>query len=309
MTDVCPSTRVIGNVLPAVADEVGVQAGTPVVIGGGDGVAAAVGAGVLREGQAFNNTGSSAWIALSTPKPIYEPALKTYNFAHMIPGMFCPCGAMQMAGASYAWMRNQLCTPEVQAAQALGVSPYELMNAQAEKSPPGANGLYFLPYLLGERSPYWNPLARGAFIGLTIRHTREDMIRAVLEGITMNLRIIQDAFVAQGAQIEAMRVVGGGARSRLWNQIRADVYGVPVHRLAILEEATSLGAALAGGVGVGLYTDFSMIEAMNQVVEVIEPNPAAQRVYEDRLPIFETAYHALVPIYNMIAGVEAASDE
>jgi xylulokinase len=129
------------------------------------------------------------------------------------------------------------------------------------------------------------------------------MIRAVLEGVTMNLRIIQDALTARGATIEAMRVIGGGARGRFWNRIMADVYGVPVHRLAILEEATSMGAALAGGVGVGLYPDFSMIEVMNRVVEVIEPDPAAHAHYEQIFPIFEAAYQALLPIYDQIAEV------
>ncbi len=306
LPDIRLSTDVVGHVLPAVADEVGVAAGTPVVIGGGDGSCAAAGAGVVREGTAFNYIGSSSWIALATAKPIYDPQLKTFTFAHVVPGMFMPCGTMQTAGGAYAWMRDQLGSPEAQAAQALGISPYELMNIQAEKSPPGANGLIFLPYLLGERSPRWNPRARGAFVGLTIRHTRADMIRAVLEGVTMNLKVIQDAFTSQGAQIEAMRVIGGGARGRFWNRIMASVYGVPVHRLAILEEATSMGAALAGGVGVGLYPDFSMIESMNRTVEVIDPDPAAQAVYQTTFQIFEAAYHALVPIYDMIAEANEA---
>src|SRR5258708_36209334 len=186
LPDVRPSTDVVGAVLPQVAEEVGVPAGTPVVIGGGDGVCAAVGAGVVREGTAFNYIGSSSWIALATNTPIYDPNYKTFTWAHLVPGMFCPCGTMQAAGNSYAWIRDQLALPEVQAARELGISAYELMNMQAEKSPPGANGLLFLPYLLGERSPRWNPRARGAFIGLTIRHTRADMSRAVLVGITMN---------------------------------------------------------------------------------------------------------------------------
>jgi xylulokinase len=304
LPDIRPSTEIVGTVLPGVADEVGVPAGTPVVVGGGDGVSAAIGAGVISEGSAFNYIGSSSWISLATQKPIYEPDFKTYTFAHMIPGMFSPCGAMQMAGGAYAWTRSQLGTLEMRTARALGLSPYELLNAQAEKSPPGANGLIFLPYLLGERSPHWNPHARGAFIGLTIRHTRADMIRAVLEGVTMNLRIVQVAFMAQGARIEAMRVIGGGARGRLWNHIMADIYGVPVHRLAILEEATSMGAALAGGIGVGLYPDFSLIESMNRVVEVIEPDPRAQAVYQQIFPIFEAAYRALVPIYEQMTGIE-----
>lgn len=294
------SIDVVGEVLPEVADEVGVAAGTPVVIGGGDGPCAAAGAGVVSEGAAYNYIGSSSWIALAGEKPIYDPDYKTFTFGHVVPGMFMPTGTMQAAGASYQWTRDQLCPVEVQAAEMLGISPYELMNVEAENSPVGANGLIFLPYLLGERSPRWNPRARGAFIGLTIRHTRADMIRAVLEGVTMNLRVILDAFRSQGAQIKAMRLIGGGARGGFWNRMMANVYGLPVHRLAILEEATSMGAALAGGVGVGLYPDFSMIETMNQVTEIIEPDPAAQAAYEQIYPIFEATYQALVPVYDMM---------
>ncbi len=298
------SIDVVGGVLPEVAAEVGVAAGTPVVIGGGDGMCAATGAGVVKEGAAYNYIGSSSWIALATKKPIFDPDLKTFTWAHLVPGMFSPCGTMQMAGGSYQWTRDQLCPLEQQAAEALGVSPYELMNLGAEKSAPGANGLVFLPYLLGERSPRWNPRARGAFIGLTIRHTRADMVRAVLEGVTMNLRVIMDAFTAQGARIDAMRVIGGGARSRYWNQMMANIYGVPVHRLAILEEATSMGAALAGGVGVGLYPDFSMSETMNAIAETRQPDPAEQAVYARVYPVFEAAYHALLPVYDMIAEAQ-----
>ncbi len=303
LPDLRPSTDVVGEVLAGIADEVGVAAGTPVVIGGGDGACATAGAGCVREGIAYNYIGSSSWIALASPHPIYDPDLQTFTFGHVIPGMFMPAGTMQAAGASYQWTRDQLCPVEVQSAASLHISPYELMNLGAEQSPIGANGLLFLPYLMGERSPRWNTRARGAFIGLTIRHTRADMIRAVLEGVTMNLRVILDAFRAQGTQIGVMRVIGGGARGRFWNQIMANLYGMPVHRLALLEEATSLGAALAGGVGVGLYSDFSMIERMNPVVEVIEPNPAAQAAYERIYPVFEAAYRALLPVYDQLAAL------
>jgi xylulokinase len=161
-----------------------------------------------------------------------------------------------------------------------------------------------LPYLLGERSPRWNPRARGAFVGLTIRHTRADMVRSVLEGITMNLRVILEAFTSQGARIDAMRVIGGGARGRFWNQIMADVYGIPVHRLAVLQEATSMGAALAGGIGVGVYRDFSMSETMNEIVETINPRPETQAVYNRLYPVFEVTYHALLPVYDRMAEIE-----
>jgi xylulokinase len=218
--------------------------------------------------------------------------------------MFMPTGTMQAAGASYQWTRDHLAAVEVEAAQALGFSSYELMNLSAEKSPPGANGLLYLPYLMGERSPRWNPRARGGFIGLTIRHSRADMLRAVLEGVTMNLRVVLEAFTRQGAPIEAMRVIGGGARGRFWNRIMADIYGIPVQRLAILEEATSMGAAVAGGVGVGLYKDFAISEQMNQIVAVVEPDPAAQAVYARLTPIFEAAYQQLVPVYDMLAEAQ-----
>jgi xylulokinase len=275
-----------------------------VVIGGGDGSCAGVGAGIWREGAAYNYIGSSSWIALTSPKPIFDPDQKTFTFGHIIPNMFMPTGTMQAAGASYQWTRDQLCPIEVQAAQQLGLSTYELINLNAEKSPVGANGLMFLPYLMGERSPRWNPRARGAFIGLTIRHSRADMVRSVLEGVTMNLRIVLEAFTKQGAKIEAMRVIGGGARGRFWNRIMADVYGMPVQRLAILEEATSMGAAIAGGVGVGLYKDFSISEQMNQIAEVVQPDPAAQKAYEKLYPIFEACYNQLLPIYDMLAEAE-----
>ena len=301
LPDLYPSTAVVGHVLPQVAAEVGVASGTPVVIGGGDGSCAAAGAGCVHEGIAYNYVGSSSWIGLANHQPIYDPDFKTFTWGHILPGQFAPTGTMQAAGASYQWTRDQLGALEVQAAAAAGTSAYELLNQAAGKSTVGAHKLLFLPYLLGERSPRWNTRARGAFIGLTMRHTRADMIRAVLEGVTMNLRIILEAFTTQGAQIEAMRVIGGGARGRFWNQMMANIYGIPVHRLAFLEEATSMGGALAGGVGVGLYKDFSLIETMNPVTEVIDPEPQQVAAYQSIFPVFESAYQALLPVYDQLA--------
>ncbi len=303
LPDLKPSTAVVGEVQKHIADEVGLDADTAVVIGGGDGCCAATGAGVIQEGRAYNYIGSSSWIALATDKPIYDPTMRTFTWAHLIPNMFSPCGTMQAAGASYAWARNELAPLEVQLSKEKNISVYELMNQAAEASPVGAKGLLYLPYLLGERSPRWNTKARGAFIGLDIRHSRADMLRAVLEGITLNLRVILDAFTAQGATIDAMRVIGGGAKGKLWNQIMADIYGVSVKRLKVLEEATSLGAAVAGGVGVGVYKDFSMVEHMNPVVSTVEPNPASQDIYNKLIKVFNSAYDALVPVYDQLAAL------
>jgi xylulokinase len=124
----------------------------------------------------------------------------------------------------------------------------------------------------------------------------------VLEGITLNLRVILDAFTAQGANIDAMRVIGGGAKGNLWNQIMADIYGVSVQRLKVLEEATSLGAAVAGGVGVGVYKDFSMVEHMNPIVSTVKPNPASTETYNKLLEIFNSTYTALVPVYDDLSN-------
>lgn len=297
------STDVVGEVTAKVAGEVGLTPGTPVVIGGGDGCCAATGAGVVREGSAYNYIGSSSWIAIATQEPILDPAMRTFTWAHLVPDMFSPCGTMQAAGGSYQWLRDNFCLPEKDSASQLKLSPYELMNLQAEQSPAGANGLLFLPYLLGERSPRWNPKARGAFIGLSVKHTRADIIRATLEGITLNLRVILEAFEEQGAKVEAMRVIGGGARGGVWRQIMADIYDKPILRPVLLEEATSLGAALAGGIGVGLFEDFSIAEELTPILDVVQPNPAVKPLYDQLYKIFNQSYEAFIPLYDALAAL------
>ena len=298
-----PATDVAGELKPDVADECGLRAGTPVVIGGGDGSCAAVGAGIVREGAAYNYVGSSSWIALATPKPLPDPDRRTVTFAHLDPELYMPTGTMQAAGGSYQWFRNALCAEEIREAEASETDPYDLLNAHVESVPPGADGLIYLPYLMGERSPYWNPNARSAFIGLNPNHTKAHMARAVLEGVTLNLRIILEAFQRQGARIEAMRVIGGGAKGEVWRQIMADVYGMPVLLPAHLEEATSLGAAVAGGVGVGLFRDFTVAEDIAKVVSQQEPDPEAKQVYDALYPIFCQAYEGLVGTFEALSAL------
>ena len=303
LPEIHKSIDVVGEVKHDIAEEVGLAAGTPVVIGGGDGSCAATGAGVVREGAAYNYIGSSAWIGLATRAPIYDPDMRTFTWAHLVPGMFTPTGSMQTAGGAYQWVRDQLCQPESEFAAKLGVSPYELINLLAAQSPIGARGLVFLPYLLGERSPRWNPNARGAFIGLTMTHTRADLIRAVLEGVALNLAVILKTFLDQGAGIEAIRLIGGGARGKLWNQIMANVYGREIQRLAKLEEATSIGAAIAGGVGIGLFPDFSIAERLTPIADRTQVEPHAKAHYDRLYNVFEAAYQALAPLYEQIAGL------
>jgi xylulokinase len=306
LPEIQASTAVVGTVHARAAAETGLRSGTPVVIGGGDGSCAATGAGVIKAGVAYNYIGSSSWIGVATDKPILDPEMRTFTWAHLLPGMFTPTGTMQAAGSSYQWARDELAAGERLIAERLQRSPYWLLDQEVEQSPAGANGLLFLPYLLGERSPRWNPEARGAFVGLTIRHRQSDMLRAVLEGITFNLRVILEAFQAQGTGIEALRVIGGGARGAVWNQIMADIYGLPVHRLSLLEEATSLGAAVAGGVGVGLWKDFSQVEQMIRIERETRPNPQHRVLYDRMYGIFNELYGALdgAAIFSKLAALE-----
>jgi xylulokinase len=299
------SIDVVGEVTREAADATGLAIGTPVVIGGGDGACAAAGAGVVRPGAAYGYVGSSSWIGVVSERPILDPAQRTFNIVHVVPGLFTPTGTMQAAGASYQWARDQLCERERIAAETSGADggAYEQMNALAATVSAGCGGLLFLPYLLGERAPRWNPLARGAFVGLGVNHTRAHLVRAVLEGVTYNLRVILDAFVSQGVPIDAVRVIGGGAKGALWRQIMADVYERPVQLLELQDEATSLGAAMAGGVGVGLFHDFETIAP--RVVETREPSPATREVYRRAFAAFEKAYVALEPVFPDLADLAA----
>jgi xylulokinase len=168
--------------------------------------------------------------------------------------------------------------------------------------PPGARGLICLPYLIGERSPHWNPRARAAYIGLTMAHGRPEIARATLEGVALNLRAILEVFGEQGAPITAMRIIGGGARSPLWRQIVADVFNLPLLRPRLLVQATSLGAAIAGAVGVGLLPDYASALNWVQVEMGEEPQPENASRYAELYGLFMEAYRTLVPLYEKLGS-------
>jgi len=291
-----PSATVIGRITRIAAQVTGLAEGIPVVIGGGAGACATAGAGVAEVGQAYNYVGSSSWIAFVAREPLYDPDQRTFTFAHLDPDLVFPTGTMQSAGGSFDWLDRLLRGD-------LSQSQHAELVAAAAHVPPGANGLLFLPYLQGERSPWWNPDARGVFLGLSMSHGRPDMVRAVLEGVALNLRVILDAFVRQGAPIQTMRLIGGGARSGVWRQIMADVYGLPVLRPQLVTEATSLGAAVAAGVGVGIYHDYTVVSDLVAVEEGERPNPDAQRMYEKVYPLFKEAYLANLHIIEALCSL------
>jgi xylulokinase len=294
LPSVLPSATVIGTVTRDAAQETGLVSGTPVVIGGGDGACATAGAGVVHPSDAYNYVGSSSWISFVSPEPLYDPQQRTFTFAHLDPEYLFPTGTMQCAGGSYDWL-ERLLRGELQD------RIYGRLDELASSVEPGARGLFFLPYLIGERSPHWNPHARAAFVGLTMAHGRAEMARAVLEGVAFNLRIILDAFRDQGAPIKALRLIGGGARSALWRQILADVFELPILRPRLLVEATSLGAAIAGGVGIGLYSDYGIAAHLVQVEPGEEPRPAVAARYQELYAIFQETYTSLAEVYDRIA--------
>ncbi len=291
-----PSATVVGIVTARASELTGLASGTPVVIGGGDGACATVGAGVVAPGDAYNYLGSSSWISFVAREPLCDPKQRTFTFAHLDPDYLFPTGTMQCAGGSYDWLERLL---RGDAEERI----YQQLDQLASGVEPGAQGLFFLPYLIGERSPHWNPKARAAFVGLSMVHGRAEMARAVLEGVAFNLRLILDAFREQGALISALRIIGGGARSPAWRQILADILNLPLLRPKLTVEATSLGAAIAGGVGIGLYGDYSVAAQLVRVEPGEEPRPKVAARYEASYAIFKRTYESLVPVYDGIAAL------
>ena len=300
LPEIRSSTDRAGTVSRAAAEQCALASGTPVVLGAGDGPCGNLGAGVYEEGKAYIYLGTSSWISLASRKMVTDPQMTLFNICSVDPGMTYVYGTMQMGGGSFQWLKETICAAEKQLSQLTGTSPYTYMTQEAEKSPPGAKNLVFLPYLRGERSPRWNPKARGAFIGLSASHTRCDIIRSVLEGITYNLKIIRDAIASQGAGVQQMRAIGGGAESRLWRQIFADVFQESIHVPALREGANTLGSAIVGGVGAGVFESLRVIEQLNPVSLVQEPSadPQGRRSYQELFELFNSCYEALAPIFD-----------
>ena len=299
LPDIYPSTHIAGIVRKAVSDTCALNPGTKIIIGAGDGVCAAVGAGSVHENAAFNYLGSSAWIAYTSRSPVYDPLMRTYNWAHMIPGYITPNGTMQAAGNSYQFVKDLLFSDVLPEADLTKSSIHCLIDKAIRSSPVGANGLLYLPYLLGERSPRWNSNARGAFVGLKMEHQKGDLLRACIEGVALNLCIILDVFRSNTA-LTSMNVIGGLAQSKVILQILADVYGMPLVPLRQIKEATSMGAAVAAGVGTGTLSGFDSIDLFIQTSPPIIPDKHHRQQYQAIANAFEQCYQALLPVYETI---------
>lgn len=295
-----PSTFVAGGVTEAAAKATGLAVGTPVVLGGGDGVATNIGCGSIAPGKTYSCMGTSAWITTTSEKPIFDDQMRTVTWAHIVPGLYAPNGTMQYAGGSYNWLKNTICKMESYDAKVNGGSPYDYMNQQIAQSPIGSNGIIFLPYLLGERAPRWNPNAKGAWLGMKPENTRGDMLRSVLEGVTMNLSICLDILRTQ-VDIDEILVIGGGAKGAVWRQIMADVYNAKITVPSLLEEAGSMGAAVTGGVGAGIFKDFTAIDKFVNIDSVHNPDPLSVEAYKPVKELFDDCYFALEHVFEKMS--------
>ncbi len=289
LPELLPSASVAGGLTHAAAAAMGLAAGTPVVVGGGDGACAALGAGLVEPGPVANATlGSSAWLSVVTDAPVRDPKKRTVTFDHVIPGRYLPLGAMQAAGASLDWLAGTL-------GVALGTELNALLASAAEVEA-SAEGLFFLPYLMGERAPIWDPRARGTFVGLARHHGRAHLARAVLEGVAFSMASILTSLrdvLPQGHSISVIEAIGGGARSDLWLALMADTWGLPVRRRTVVNEANSLGAAVVGGVAVGLIDDWSAARSLSSIDATFEPDPVRHRQAGDAHQRFEDLYRRL----------------
>jgi len=288
------SPEITGRVSADGAMATGLRQGTPVVAGAGDQAAGAVGMGIVRPGAVSATIGTSGVVFAATARPALDRRGRVHTFCHAVPGRWHVMGVTQAAGLSLRWFRDRL-GPEGDEQNT--DQAYELLCAEAATVPAGSDGVMWAPYLMGERTPHLNPRARAALVGLAANHTRAHVVRAILEGVAFSLRDTFTIFEEMAVPVESIRLGGGGARSKLWRQIQADVYGHAVEILSA-EEGAAYGAALLAGVGGGVWpsVDDACARSVN-VAARVEIDPAASALLEERY----VAYRAIYPALNQIS--------
>lgn len=293
LADCHESHVVTGDLHAEGARQLGLKAGTPVVGGSGDQPAGAVGNGIVASGIVSASLGTSGVMFAHADQPTYDPQGRVHTMCSAVEGKWCVFGCMLSAAGSYQWFREKLYAQD----------SYEQLDRAATRAPLGSDGLFFLPYLTGERCPHPDPDARGAWIGLTTRHDKSHLARAVLEGVTFGmtdaLRIMED----MGIQVRKIRLSGGGARSQLWRQMQADIYG---KQCAVInaDEGPAYGVALLAGVGTGVWS--SVPQACKTAIEdvaLIKPDAKAKRAYVKHHAVYQRLYDALAGSFKEIAAL------
>lgn len=281
--------RIVGTVTGEAARETGLCAGTPVACGGVDNACMALGAVGPVPGRVYTSLGSSSWIPVNSAQPVLDAEKRPYVFAHIQEGLFTSAFSIFAGGSSLRWARETLCRDIADDGRA-----YQIMDGWAEQVPLGSNGIFFNPSLAGGTSQDKSIHIRGAFVGLHLGTTREDMIRAVMEGITLNLRLSLEALGAHTALSGPLLICGGGSRSPFWMQMFADVFGREIVKSNIDQDAASIGAAAIAARAVGLWRDYGGIDGLHQIERRCAPDP-------DRA----ARYEALFPVFRHICGVAA----
>lgn len=303
LADVYESCEVTGKVLPEIADMTGLSVDTAVVGGAGDNAAAAVGTGIVRDGTAFTTIGTSGVVFAHSSKVTIDPKGRVHTCCCAVPGAWHVMGVTQGAGLSLKWFRDNFCQDYMEEADQQGVDVYDLMGRDAAEREIGSNKLIFLPYLMGERTPHLDPDCRGVFFGLSAIHTKPDMIRSVMEGVSFSLNDCNHILQEMGINVEKMMACGGGGKSPLWRQMLADMYRCEVNTVR-QTEGPALGAAILAGVGTGIYESVEQAcDALISGDKKSEPVSEQADAYEKLYEVYKDLYVDLKNSFKKLANI------
>jgi xylulokinase len=302
--EIVPSTHRLGEVSPDVAEMLGLGPGVQVVCGGVDNSCMALGAKNIRNGRVYTSLGSSAWIAVSAAQPVLDMIHKPFVFAHVMPKMFTSAVSIFSGGSSFSWVKENLCSELVAEAKEKNMDVFTLMNEVASQAPVGSNNLLFNPSLAGGTSQDASVHIRGAYMGLDLKHSKPDIIRAAMEGIAMNLRLRLDLLRQYTKTEDEILFVGGGAKSRFYLGIFADTFNCRILKTNIDQDAAALGAAALAAVGCALWENFDKIDEIHKMEEIVEPNPENNRKYEKLLPVFNLAAEYQAKIGDLLHQID-----
>lgn len=299
------SIDICGQITPKVAEITGLKTGTPVVGGGADNACTAVGNGIVVAGRTSASIGTSGTMLTPTDTPEVDPKLRAHTFCHCVPGKWYIMGVMLSAGGAFRWFRDTIGDKEVEQAKQAGIDPYEILTKEASSVSPGCEGLIFLPYLIGERTPHSDANAKGVFFGLTLRHKKEHLVRSVMEGVTYGMRDSLEIIKNLGLNVGQIRATGGGARSTLWRQIQADIYKAELVTINV-SEGPAFGAAMLAGVGTGVYG--SIQEITDEIVKITsqtQPIEVNTKIYDELYQVYRSLYPALKPEFDRVSELVA----
>lgn len=304
MPAILPSHDVSGGLTKDAANALGLPRGLPVSIGAGDGICAAHGAGMYAPGSAYMNIGSSAWLGTLTDRPVLDPGMRFFHFLDMDGRYAHICATVQCAASALDWAIENLKLSDNITPPAM----FEAVEDAAETIPPGAEGVFFLPTLMGERTPWWDTNARGTLIGMSLYHGRAHIARAVYEGVAQALHLCDSAVRGNGVRYDSLSLVGGGAQSNIWPQMIADMTGIPAKVHACPRHATSLGAAMAAGVGIGLFSGYADASRMAFFDKEYMSDPLRGKAYARHYEVYSALYDQIKDAYASISAYQAKGE-